>query len=70
MRTTPQAPPPTVPDWSRLIRQKRKELGENQTQFGARFGVSYVAVSDWERGVNDAPARVLWWLVQEITNVG
>ncbi len=32
---------------------------ESQKEFGKRFGVSHVAVSDWESGKSDAPNRVI-----------
>lgn len=54
-----------APRWAELIKQKRKELRENQTIFGARFGVSYAAVSQWELGEANPPGEVTWWLVQE-----
>lgn len=50
------------PRWSTLIKQKRRQFRETQTEFGARFGVSDVAVSYWERGIYDPPADVTWWL--------
>ena len=53
------------PKWAEIIKQKRKELGETQAQFGARFGVTYNAVSAWENGIADPPGEVTWWLVQE-----
>ena len=53
------------PKWHELIKAKRLELSESQAEFGARFGVTYAAVSEWERGVSEAPARVTWWLAYE-----
>lgn len=53
------------PKWGEIIKQKRTELGETQAEFGARFGVTYVAVSLWEAGKRDVPGEVTWWLVQE-----
>lgn len=41
------------------IKEKRKELLETQTEFGRRFGVSHASVSDWERGVSEAPYEVI-----------
>ncbi|HFA48062.1 MAG TPA: XRE family transcriptional regulator [Bacteroidetes bacterium] len=35
------------------IRLIRKFLGDTQTEFGARFGVSRTAVSKWEKGENE-----------------
>lgn len=51
-----------MPDWANLIWQYRHTLGESQTVFGKRFGVSAASVSDWERSVNEAPYRVTWML--------
>jgi transcriptional regulator with XRE-family HTH domain len=45
-----------IPD---RIKHHRKTLKENQTEYGKRFGVSHVAVSDWELGKSEAPYRVL-----------
>lgn len=53
------------PNWPELIKQKRLELGESQTEFGKRFGVSHASVSDWERGISEAPYAVTWWLHEE-----
>ena len=36
------------------IKEKRKELGETQAQFGKRFGKSHAAVSEWESGKAEA----------------
>lgn len=41
---------------SAALRALRKQLGESQTEFGARFGVSQGEISRWERlGINVAP---------------
>lgn len=32
------------------IRRYRRNLGMNQTEFGARFGVTRLAVGNWEHG--------------------
>lgn len=53
--------------WSTLIRQKRKRMKLSQGLFGAMFGVSHAAVSDWERGVTDPPGSVTYWLYVEAT---
>jgi DNA-binding transcriptional regulator YiaG len=52
-------------EWAAKIRDKRQELGETQAQFAARFGVSQVAVSDWERSAYDPPANVTWFLYRQ-----
>lgn len=46
-------------DFPELIRSTRKELNETQTAFAKRFDVSHAAVSDWERGICQAPYSVL-----------
>jgi len=55
----------SAPKWAELIKQKRTELGETQTEFGSRFGVTMVAVSLWESGKRDVPSRATWWLTHE-----
>lgn len=35
---------------SDLVKSKRKLLGESQSDFGKRFGVSHAAISDMESG--------------------
>lgn len=50
--------------WAVLIRARRLELGETQTQFGKRFHVSQVAVSQWERDKAQAPNEVTWWIYE------
>lgn len=62
--TTQKSPVPR-PKWPEIIRQKRKNLGETQAEFGKRFKFSQVAVSDWERGVSEPPAVVTYWLYTE-----
>lgn len=54
----------TKQKWGELIKQKRLELKESQTVFGARWGVSHASVSDWERDVSEPPAAVIWWLAE------
>lgn len=39
-----------APKWSQLLQRLRDQLGESQTEFGARFGVTKSAVSQWENG--------------------
>jgi len=34
-----------------LVKNKRKQLGESQREFGKRFNLSHAAISDMERGV-------------------
>lgn len=55
-----------TPRWGTLIKQKRRRLKETQAEFGARFGVTYVAVSLWESNKREAPYSVTWWLYKEL----
>lgn len=57
--------PVSAPNWAALIKQARTQLGESQAQFALRFGVSHVAVSNWENGRDEAPYAVTWWLVTQ-----
>lgn len=57
-----------LPKWAEQIKQKREKLKESQTTFGKRWDVSHAAVSDWERGITDPPAAVIWWLVDGDSN--
>jgi DNA-binding transcriptional regulator YiaG len=41
------------PEWAARIEQLRKELGMNGTAFGEELGVSAMAISRWENGVNE-----------------
>lgn len=50
-----------------LLKRKRLELGESQTEFAQRFGKeSATAVSLWESGKRDIPQHVTEWLVDEL----
>jgi DNA-binding transcriptional regulator YiaG len=41
------------------IKAARQRLGENQTEFAARFGVDQSTIARWERrGVDRGPAKV------------
>jgi transcriptional regulator with XRE-family HTH domain len=59
----------STPQWAELIKQKRKQLGESQTEFGKRFNVSHAAVSQWESGTNDVPGEVTWWVIKNLDYV-
>lgn len=49
------------------LKKARLELGENQSDFGARFGVETpTAVSFWENGRRDMPTHVASWLAQRL----
>lgn len=52
--------------WDTIIRQKRRRLGLSQVKFGAMFGVSHAAVSEWEHGKSDPPGSVTYWLYVEL----
>ena len=41
------------------LRQIREHLGETQTTFAKRFGLSRDDVANYERGLCDAPVKVL-----------
>lgn len=58
------SPPLTLKsNFPELIKRKRLEFGETQSDFGKRFGVSHAAVSDWESGKSEAPYAVTEWLL-------
>lgn len=57
MRVTSQTQP--LPEWAVKIKQLREKLGESQEVFGARFGVTKMAVSYWESGRADPPASAV-----------
>ncbi len=44
-------------EWSRQIIELRKRLGLSQAELGARLEYSAMAVSRWERGVQEPPPR-------------
>jgi hypothetical protein len=45
-------------DWAAMVRQVREQVQLNQTSFGQRLHSSAMAVSRWERGVQEPPAGV------------
>ena len=47
----------TRPDWARAIEQFRRELNLSQSELGKRLGASTMAVSRWERGIQEVPAN-------------
>lgn len=55
-----------TPIWAIKIRALRKQLNENQTQFGKRFGVSQVAVAYWESGRNEPGAEVFMAIIKAL----
>ncbi len=49
-----------------IVKQFRKELGETQTQFGDRFGVTANTVSRWESGIYQVPNAVIEKIAQPL----
>lgn len=47
-----------VPEWSQKISNFRNSLKLSQSEFGKRLGSSAMAVSRWERGIQEAPANI------------
>lgn len=47
----------TKPDWATEITRLRRQLHLNQTVFGQKLRSSPMAVSRWERGVQEPPSR-------------
>lgn len=45
------------PDWASRIEKLRNRLEMSQTELARRLDVSAMAISRWERGVNEPPAR-------------
>jgi transcriptional regulator with XRE-family HTH domain len=45
------------PLWAVRVERLRNGLGLSQTEFARKLDVSAMAVSRWERGVNEPPAR-------------
>ena len=45
-----------APEWAGRIRSLRERLQLSQTGLADKLGVSAMAVSRWERGVNEPPA--------------
>jgi DNA-binding XRE family transcriptional regulator len=45
------------PNWATRIEKLRNRLNLSQTEFANRLGVSAMAVSRWERGINEPPAK-------------
>ncbi len=44
------------PQWATRIEKLRAALGLNQTQLADKLGVSAMAISRWERGINEPSA--------------
>ncbi len=45
------------PEWAVRIEKLRDKLDLSQTEFAKKLDVSAMAVSRWERGVNEPPAN-------------
>lgn len=45
------------PEWARKIQELRHKLGLSQTAFAVWLRVSAMAVSRWERGINEPPGE-------------
>lgn len=45
------------PEWARKIQALRQKLGLSQTTFAELLQVSAMAVSRWERGINEPPGE-------------
>jgi DNA-binding XRE family transcriptional regulator len=45
------------PDWAQRIEKLRDRLHLSQTEFARKLDVSAMAVSRWERGINEPPAN-------------
>jgi SOS-response transcriptional repressor LexA len=57
MPKTPKKSKSTSPEWSRLVRELRQELGLNQAELGLRLHYSTMAISRWERGEQEPTDR-------------
>jgi transcriptional regulator with XRE-family HTH domain len=55
----------TLPQWAKNLKEYRKKQGLNQAEFGEMWGVTAMAVSYWEAGRTEPPARVLTWMLVE-----
>ena len=54
-----------LPIWAVKIKARRLFLDETQTEFGGRWGVGKMAVSQWESGRSEPPADVLVWVLHQ-----
>ena len=45
------------PEWARKIQDLRRKLGLSQTALAELLRVSAMAVSRWERGINEPPGQ-------------
>jgi transcriptional regulator with XRE-family HTH domain len=45
------------PEWATRTEKLREQLNLTQTDFAGLLGVSAMAISRWERGINEPPAE-------------
>jgi len=57
MPKTPKKSKSPSPEWARLVRELRQELGLNQAELGLRLHYSAMAISRWERGEQEPTDR-------------
>jgi DNA-binding XRE family transcriptional regulator len=57
MPKTPRKSKSPSPEWAKVIRELREELGLNQAELGLRLHYSAMAISRWERGEQEPPDR-------------
>jgi transcriptional regulator with XRE-family HTH domain len=57
MPKTPKKSKSPSPEWARLVRELRQELGLNQAELGLRLHYSAMAISRWERGEQEPSDR-------------
>jgi SOS-response transcriptional repressor LexA len=57
MPKTPKKSKSPSPEWARLVRELRQELGLNQAELGLRLHYSTMAISRWERGEQEPTDR-------------
>ena len=46
-----------TPEWAEKVRVLRKKLNMNQSELAQKLNVSAMAISRWERAVNQPPAE-------------
>ena len=60
-----------VPEWSQKIATFRNGLKLSQSEFGKRLGASAMAVSRWERAIQEVPANIyiqlgIWLVIRTV----
>ena len=66
MTTTEQTKSELTRAIGQRIRAARRQAGMTQRQLGRQIGVSGVSISDWERGVSQPTALLLWQLANVV----